>query len=310
METPIIPTNYDESKKKNIIIKKEYNLDINNNKYNLIITLDNEFIEFKVYQLNDIKFIYYKNKFNLNNINNILDLSLNIYNNLEKVLQLIDLAYKNKNLLINIDINNKMNLIIRYQIGFMKHECLIPLIEKELDINEKFEIIFNEIILLKKLEDRRINEKIKNIEKLLLDIKTKFEENLNIINLLKNEVVLDLNSKRIGNDEIKYLKYLKDFKELKELNLYKNNISDISVLENVKFEKLEKLNLGWNEISNNINILKNVNFKELKVLDLKGNNISDISVLEDVKFEKLEKLYLGTNKISNNINILKIIYRI
>ena len=168
METPIIPTNNDESKKKNITIKKEYNIDINNNKYNLIITLDDEFIEFKVYQLNDIKFIYYKNKFNLNNINNILDLSFNIYNNLEKVLQLIDLAYKNKKLLINIDINNKMNLIIRYQIGFMKHECLIPLIEKELDINEKFEIIFNEIILLKKLEDRRINEKFKKIEKLLI----------------------------------------------------------------------------------------------------------------------------------------------
>ncbi len=189
METPIIPTNNDESKKKNITIKKEYNIDINNNKYNLIITLDDEFIEFKVYQLNDIKFIYYKNKFNLNNINNILDLSLNIYNNLEKVLQLIDLAYKNKKLLINIDINNKMNLIIRYQIGFMKHECLIPLIEKELDINEKFEIIFNEIILLKKLEDRRINEKFKKIEKLLLDIKynvnKKFEENINFINLLK-----------------------------------------------------------------------------------------------------------------------------
>ena len=166
METPIIPTNNDESKKKNITIKKEYNIDINNNKYNLIITLDNEFIEFKVYQLNDIKFIYYKNKFNLNNINNILDLSLNIYNNLEKVLQLIDLAYKNKNLLINIDINNKMNLIIRYQIGFIEHECLIPLIQKELDNNEKFEIIFNEIILLKKFEDRRINEKFKKIEKL------------------------------------------------------------------------------------------------------------------------------------------------
>ena len=53
--TPIRPINNDESEKKNIIIKKEYIIDINNNKYNLIITIiDNEFIEFKVYQLNDI----------------------------------------------------------------------------------------------------------------------------------------------------------------------------------------------------------------------------------------------------------------
>ena len=37
-----------------------------------------------------------------------------------------------------------------------------------------------------------------------------------------------------------------DFKELKQLSFYNNNISDIKVLENVKFEKLEKLYLGIN----------------------------------------------------------------
>ena len=87
---------------------------------------------------------------------------------------------------------------------------------------------------------------------------------------------------------------------MKELELFSNNISDISVLEKVRFEKLEKLNLGSNKISNNINILKNVNFKELKELYLSENNISDISVLENVKFEKLEKLDLGWNKIDKN----------
>ena len=48
--------------------------------------------------------------------------------------------------------------------------------------------------------------------------------------------------------------------KVKELNLSGNNISDIKVLEKVKFEKLEKLNLRWNKISNNINILENVEF--------------------------------------------------
>ena len=55
----------------------------------------------------------------------------------------------------------------------------------------------------------------------------------------------------------------------------------------MKFNKLEILNLGWNEISNNINILENVNFKELKELDLSRNNIIDIKVLDRVKFNKL-----------------------
>ena len=40
----------------------------------------------------------------------------------------------------------------------------------------------------------------------------------------------------------------------------------------MKFNKLEKLNLRWNKISN-INILENVNFKELIYLDFYDNNI-------------------------------------
>ena len=73
-----------------------------------------------------------------------------------------------------------------------------------------------------------------------------------------------------------------DFKELKELDLSFNNISDISILENVK---LEILKLSNNKISNNINILENVDFKELNLYD---NNISDISIFENVKLEKLK----------------------
>ena len=62
-----------------------------------------------------------------------------------------------------------------------------------------------------------------------------------------------------------------NFKELKELYLSDNNISDIKVLKKVKFNKLEILNLEHNVISNNINILENINFKELK--ELYYNNI-------------------------------------
>ena len=70
-----------------------------------------------------------------------------------------------------------------------------------------------------------------------------------------------------------------------------------------KYEKLEKLDLGWNYIPN-IKILEKVNLKELKELKLINCKISDIGFLEKVKFEKLEKLDLGCNKISN-IKILE-----
>jgi len=73
--------------------------------------------------------------------------------------------------------------------------------------------------------------------------------------------------------------------------LARNNISDISLLDKVKFEKLELLNLNHNKIS-------------------------DISVLDKVKFEKLEKLDLGNNyginkekynSFINNLNLKVII---
>jgi len=91
-----------------------------------------------------------------------------------------------------------------------------------------------------------------------------------------------------------------NFKELKELELSENNISDIKVLEKLKFEKLEVLHLSSNYDISDINVLENVNFKELRELDLSWNNISDIKVFEKAKFEKLEKLILFGNNIDEN----------
>ena len=116
---------------------------------------------------------------------------------------------------------------------------------------------------------------------------------------------LDLSNKEIGDKELEKKLENINKKELKELNLCVNNISDIKILEKVKFDKLEVLDLGYNKISNNIKILENVNFKELIELYLNDNNISDIKVLEKVKFDKLEVLNLGDNNLSNNIKILE-----
>ena len=80
---------------------------------------------------------------------------------------------------------------------------------------------------------------------------------------------------------------------LKELDLSSNGISDISILEKVKFEKLENLGLNKNKIKD-INVLEKVNFKNLKELYLEYNNISDISVLEKIKFDNLDNTNYNT----------------
>ena len=153
-------SSFNESKNESNIIKKYYEIEKDDNKYHLIIILDNIYIEIEVYQLNqlnDIKLTYFKNKFTLENINNILDLNYDIFNNLKQLLELIDSAYNNNNLLINYDINNEMDIKIGYTIEFKnkkkEYESLIPLIKADLDINKRFEIVYNEIILLKKSED-------------------------------------------------------------------------------------------------------------------------------------------------------------
>ena len=53
-----------------------------------------------------------------------------------------------------------------------------------------------------------------------------------------------------------------NFRELKELNLSGNNISDIKVLENVKFEKLEILYLSNKKIlKDNYSIISKLKFE-------------------------------------------------
>ena len=61
---------------------------------------------------------------------------------------------------------------------------------------------------------------------------------------------ISLVGKNIGNDGLEDLIKIQ-FRELKELNLKSNNITDIKVLEKLKFEKLEKLDLGLNKIDKN-----------------------------------------------------------
>ena len=136
--TPLAPNEYNHSKAIiNNAINKEYKININEKNYNLIINIENEFIYFKIYKLDDLISIYYKNKFDLKSLINILQLNLNLYDTFEKVIELIDDCYKNKKIEINNEKNNKMNLIIKYPIGYKEHECNVILERGELEINEK-----------------------------------------------------------------------------------------------------------------------------------------------------------------------------
>ena len=130
-------------------------------------------------------------------------------------------------------------------------------------------------------------------EKLLKVFNKKY--NVNIVN--NNIKEIDLRIIDIGNIGLEELCEI-EMKELKKLVLESNKITEITALENAKFEKLEILNLNNNNITD-IKTLSKVNFKKLKTLILQSNNISDINILSKVNFRELKELYLQSNKISD-----------
>lgn len=196
------------NKNKSIKLKKEYELIYNNNKYNLEITVFNKNIYFKLYELNNLTFKKYVNKFNIETILTILKLNLNIYNSLEKVLELFDNCYRNKKIKIDFRLNI-INLIIKYPLLFQEQECIIVLKKEELDVNEKFDAILKEIMLIRE-NYIPIYDKLKEIEILIselkLDVNRKFEENINIIEMLKNKIEKNKIYLENNNNQIKCIK--------------------------------------------------------------------------------------------------------
>ena len=84
---------------------------------------------------------------------------------------------------------------------------------------------------------------------------------------------------------------------LEELDLSKNSIEEIKVFEKIKFEKLKRLNLSQNYLSDsNIKIIKNLNLPVLIYLNLSINNFTDYDIFEAVEhFKILEILNISSN---------------
>ena len=96
------------------------------------------------------------------------------------------------------------------------------------------------------------------------------------------------------------------FKNLKELNISRSRtkISNLKVLENCNFVKLEKL-LLCDLLISDLSFLKGCNFKGLKELYLSYNYIYYNDELENIEFENLEVLSLNNNRTLSNLSGLK-----
>ena len=106
-------------------------------------------------------------------------------------MELLNLSYINNKLQLSIK-NNNINIIVKIISGYTEIECPIKLNEEKININDKIELILNDIIYLKHNKNKLLtNAKLLEIENILKDIqfstKRKLQENENKIKILNQK---------------------------------------------------------------------------------------------------------------------------
>ena len=130
---------------------------INDKKDILRLEINEKYIYF-IITINDNTEYNYKIKMELSKIVDKLELNNKKYNNLELILKLFDEIYQNNNIYINISNDEYCLLIIKF-INVLKEEKYeIKLYKKYFDINDKFNMLFNQIKLLKNNDNENKNK--------------------------------------------------------------------------------------------------------------------------------------------------------
>ena len=287
-----------EKNEVNILNHKEYNIKFENEIYCLRIEIDNKFITFILTKLNEQVNFNYKNKYDLLSIVNTLTLNPSKHSNLNEILDIFDKVYiKNKLSILKVD-DNTINLIIKFNIIFDEVTHELKLYKIYMNNNDKFNLLYNEIKLLKqkvenistnkngemeeiqkKMKEMDINLSKKNEE--INNIKLIIKEREGIINeqketLIKlNNIIIEMNNRLLEKEnKIKIIEGKLEEKELIINNLdiiIKNkelNDNEVSYqLKNSINEINNDLNVKYNELLNMISnlehneFIKKINYK-------------------------------------------------
>ena len=230
---------------------------------------------------------------NLSTIVNKLELNQIKYSNLELILNLFDKIYENKKILININNDESCILIIKIINAFVEEKYEIKLYKKYININDKFNLLFNQIKILK-----NVNNNIDEIEKMnnkINELNNKIDKKDEEINKTNKKVLeQEIKIKELENKNID----LKNKYEKKLDKLYNKHENEIKILNN-KLSDLE------NNINNRFNneIIKNYNNMKEEINKL-NNKIQDNNKNENIIGDKIKNNILNEmNKIENKIDI-------
>ena len=237
-----------ETIKEKIKAQKKFIIKISDKKYRLTIIKYDKCIQIKINNISSLDLYYYQNKYTFQNIIDTLKVDINLYDSFDKIMDLIKDVYINNNISLKFfNNNNNINLIIRYN----NYESIFTLNKCDLEINEKIDIVINEINNIRKNKNiSLIENKLKQLEKILDDLK-KFiyriqTQSTQYIQLLKCEIY-------------KNIKVLNDNKEtIRLLNIELANL-------NIKFDEFKE------KVKNKLNNMVKKEEKEEKEINI--NNI-------------------------------------
>ena len=179
----------------------------------------------------------------------------------------------------------------KYPNNYYHNQSIINLAES---IEEENEIPSNIDEIIKKY----IEDNVKKENDALVELKNNFS-----VYIHNNVEKLTLKGPEKEKDHLKYLRnegFEKisqiRFKHLIEINLARNQINNVSYLDNMLLPHLEILNLSYNLIMN-IKPVAKILSEKMKEILLNNNAIEKIDSFENSNFPELETLRVDNNKI-------------
>ena len=287
--------------------KKEYliNTKYTNYKLLIIINYQKETIQLKINENSFMPKYIYSNIYNFKEMKSLLKLG-DIYNN-DQIVYFFDDAYsKNKIYIKDEDFNIKLIIKLPNE-NNESNESILILNKKDLDINEKFEMIINEINCIKNnnisLIDKKFEEIFERLNNIESSMNEKIKDNKENLNSLNKEI----DTKILKNNQDTILSLKKEFK--KEIDDLKNVILNQERKEKPKEIKKEEVK----ETLEELNIIKieqkneNIDIDENKNKNQKKNNINskkdNIISINDNNNNNINEIKNEININNENINI-------
>ena len=249
------------------------------------------------------KYIY-SNIYNFKEMKSLLKLG-DIYNN-DQIVYFFDDAYSKNKIYIN-DEDFNIKLIIKLpKENNESNESILILNKKDLDINEKFEMIINEINCIKNNNISLIDKKFEEIFERLNIIESSMnekiknkKENLNSLNKEIDDKILKNNQDTIQSLKKEFKEEIDDLKKVILNQERKERPKEIKK-EEIK-ETLEELNIiKYEQKNENIDIDENLNKKENNI-NIKKDNNNNINEIKNEINKNNEIIKINANNNENKI---------